>query len=93
MVVCLRGEVQVTLKTNILFLFHSLQSAVSSPISLCPLLPCFPSRAICCYLATQYGKDDSFCPNNPKTRAIVESRLDFDLGILMKRFADYAVSV
>lgn len=48
------------------------------------------SRAICSYLASQYGKDDSFYPNNPKARCIVDQRLYFDIGTLYQKWADYA---
>ncbi|XP_059051863.1 glutathione S-transferase 1-like [Achroia grisella] len=40
------------------------------------------SHAICGYLATKYGKDDSFYPTDLKKRAIIEQRLHFDSGIL-----------
>lgn len=48
------------------------------------------SRAICSYLASQYGKDDSFYPNNPKARCIVDQRLYFDIGTLYQKWADFA---
>ncbi|XP_026740679.1 glutathione S-transferase 1-like [Trichoplusia ni] len=36
------------------------------------------SRAIACYLADKYGKDDQFYPKDLKKRALVNSRLQFD---------------
>ncbi|KAE8572972.1 glutathione S-transferase 1 [Halyomorpha halys] len=46
------------------------------------------SRAIMCYLAEQYGKDDSLYPKDPKKRAIVNQRLYFDIGTLYLRFGE-----
>lgn len=36
------------------------------------------SRAIACYLADTYGKDDSIYPKDTKQRAVVNQRLYFD---------------
>lgn len=47
------------------------------------------SRAIIKYLAEKYGKTDSLYGNDAKTRALVNQRLDFDLGTLYLRFAEY----
>ncbi|XP_072758721.1 glutathione S-transferase 1-1-like isoform X1 [Anoplolepis gracilipes] len=46
------------------------------------------SRAIMKYLANQYGKDDSLYPKDPKKRALIDQRLDFDLGTLYPAFTD-----
>ncbi|KAM3962079.1 glutathione S-transferase 1-like [Aphomia sociella] len=40
------------------------------------------SHAICVYLLTKYGKDDSLYPVDPKMRAIIDQRLHFNSGIL-----------
>lgn len=48
------------------------------------------SRAIIRYLADKYGKTNSLYGSDAKTRAIVNQRLDFDLGTLYLRFAEYA---
>ncbi|XP_069700044.1 glutathione S-transferase D1-like [Periplaneta americana] len=51
------------------------------------------SRAIICYLADQYGKDDSLYPKDPKKRAIVNHRLYFEATCLYQRFLDYYVPI
>ncbi|TOF82151.1 hypothetical protein CGJ15_26245, partial [Vibrio parahaemolyticus] len=66
---------------------HSIPTLVDGNIKL------WESRAICSYLATQYGKDDSLYPNNPKARCLVDARLYFDMGTLYQRWADYAYPV
>ncbi|XP_013164012.1 PREDICTED: glutathione S-transferase 1, isoform C-like [Papilio xuthus] len=49
------------------------------------------SRAICKYLVAKYGKEEhkNLYPADIKTRAIIDQRLDFDLGILYARFYEY----
>lgn len=48
------------------------------------------SRAICVYLVEKYGKaDDSLYPKDPKTKAVINQRLYFDMGNLFKQFYDY----
>lgn len=49
------------------------------------------SRAILCYLADKYGKDDSLYPKDPQKRAVVNQRLYFDMGTFYQRFMDYFV--
>jgi len=46
------------------------------------------SRAMLQYLASAYGKDDSFYPKCVKKRAMVDQRLFFDASSLYKAFAD-----
>lgn len=47
------------------------------------------SRAICVYLVEKYGKNDALFPKNPKTRAVINQRLFFDIGTLFKQFQEY----
>ncbi|XP_050349422.1 glutathione S-transferase 1-like isoform X3 [Nymphalis io] len=49
------------------------------------------SRAIMSYLVNAYGRDDSLYPRNPRQRALVDQRLNFDLGTLFKRYMDLYV--
>ncbi|CAH0583129.1 unnamed protein product [Chrysodeixis includens] len=44
------------------------------------------SRAILSYLVNAYGRDDTLYPKNPRQRAIVDQRLNFDLGTLYSRY-------
>ncbi|VVC40045.1 Thioredoxin-like fold,Glutathione S-transferase, N-terminal,Glutathione S-transferase, C-terminal- [Cinara cedri] len=46
------------------------------------------SRAIIVYLVQVYGKDDSLFPKDPKKQAVINQRLQFDLGTLYPAFAD-----
>ncbi|XP_075975921.1 glutathione S-transferase 1-1-like [Anticarsia gemmatalis] len=63
---------------------HTVPTIVDDGFSL------WESRAISRYLVNKYGGDDSeLYPKDPKARAIVDQRLDFDLGTLYPRFAQY----
>ncbi|KAL3277757.1 hypothetical protein HHI36_013097 [Cryptolaemus montrouzieri] len=62
---------------------HTVPTLVDNDLSLAE------SRAIMTYLASQYGKNDSLYPKEPKKRAIVDQRLYFDASTLYSRFADY----
>lgn len=44
------------------------------------------SRAIMAYLVNAYGKDDSIYPKNPRQRALVDARMNFDVGTLFPRY-------
>lgn len=43
------------------------------------------SRAIACYLADKYGKDDALYPKDVQRRAIVNQRLYFDASFVYPR--------
>lgn len=47
------------------------------------------SRAIMCYLANKYAKDETLYPKEAVARARVDQKLYFDMGTLYQRFADY----
>lgn len=51
------------------------------------------SRAICSYLVNKYGKDDTLYPKDAKTRALVDQRLYFDMGVFYHRFGLVYVSI
>ncbi|XP_036227260.1 glutathione S-transferase D7 isoform X2 [Bactrocera oleae] len=46
------------------------------------------SRAILQYMAAAYGKDDSLYPTDVRSRALVDQRIQFDLGTLYARMYD-----
>lgn len=43
------------------------------------------------YLTSSYAKDDTLYPKDIRMRALVEQRLQFDLGTLYARFGAYYV--
>ncbi|XP_026732242.1 glutathione S-transferase 1-1-like [Trichoplusia ni] len=47
------------------------------------------SRTIARHLVNKYGKDSTLYPTDVKLRALVDQRLDFDLGTLYTRFAQF----
>ena len=51
------------------------------------------SRPIATYLASKYGKDDKLYPNDVTTRAIIDQRLYFDMGVFYKAFGEIVVSI
>lgn len=50
------------------------------------------SHAICTYLITKYGKDDSLYPKDAFERAQVDQRMHFDSGVLFPRFRNLFMS-
>ncbi|XP_037728775.1 glutathione S-transferase D2 isoform X2 [Drosophila subpulchrella] len=62
---------------------HTIPTLVDNGFSI------WESRAIAVYLVEKYGKDDSLFPKDPKTRAVVNQRLYFDMGTLYDSFAKY----
>lgn len=51
------------------------------------------SRAIACYLADKYGKDDQWYPKDLKQRALVDQRLYFDSSSLYVKIRAICVSL
>ncbi|KAK7072117.1 glutathione s-transferase [Halocaridina rubra] len=51
------------------------------------------SRPICSYLASQYAKDDTYYPLDPKIRAKIDRLMYFDMGTLYDRFLKYFIPV
>ncbi|CAK1579732.1 unnamed protein product [Parnassius mnemosyne] len=51
------------------------------------------SRAISRYLVNKYGKGSALYPEDVQARAVIDQRLDFDLGTLYSRFMEYYVSM
>ena len=53
------------------------------------------SRAICCYLVNKYGRgqDDPLYPKNPQKRALVDEKLQFDMNVFYRKYADYYVRI
>ncbi|XP_017845784.1 glutathione S-transferase D7 [Drosophila busckii] len=47
------------------------------------------SRAILSYLVAAYGKTDELYPKDIRVRALIDQRLQFDLGTLYQRLTDY----
>merc|ERR1711992_349742 len=46
------------------------------------------SRAIAAYLVNKYGADDKLYPKDAETRARVDQRLYFDMGVFYKAFGE-----
>ena len=46
------------------------------------------SRAIACYLANKYAKDDSFYPRDPVKRLHIDQKLYFETGTVHKAYTD-----
>lgn len=44
------------------------------------------------YLVSEYATDDALYPKDVRVRALVDQRIQFDLGTLYARMTDYYVS-
>jgi glutathione S-transferase len=63
---------------------HTIPTLVDNEFSI------WESRAICVYLVEKFGKiDDPLYAKDPKTKAVINQRLYFDMGTLFQRFNDY----
>lgn len=68
---------------------HTVPTLVDGDLTL------WESRVICTYLVSQYGKDDTLYPKDPKARARVDAILHYDIGTLANRWCQlfYPVKV
>lgn len=63
---------------------HTIPTLVDNEFSI------WESRAICIYLVEKFGKiDDPLYAKDPKTKAVINQRLYFDMGTLFKQFYEY----
>ncbi|KAF4519147.1 hypothetical protein B566_EDAN007422 [Ephemera danica] len=79
-----------------LFCVASVTSLVLNPQHTIPMINddgtlIWDSHAICAYLVTVYGKDDSLYPKDPRKRSLVDQRLHFDTGMIFPRILDIIV--
>ncbi|CAL4222564.1 unnamed protein product, partial [Meganyctiphanes norvegica] len=66
---------------------HTLPTLVDGDLKI------WESRAICTYLVSQYGKNDSLYPKDPTARVKVDRLLYFEMGTLYKRYAEVVYPV
>jgi len=53
----------------------------------------YESRAIAAYLMNKYCKDEKANPQDPETRARIDQRMYFDMGLLYKKFGEIVYPV
>lgn len=78
--------------TLLLFLQINPQHTVPTLVDDDGAMTLWESRAIMTYLVARYAANDTLYPLDVRTRALVDQRLQFDLGMLYPRMIGHYVS-